>query len=134
MRLVLGISTLLGLVGVLSSFGIFYIAENLLDLARDQLQSFVFLKLAVAGHLTIFLTRTRGPFWSSRPSGALFFSAVITKVIATLFVVYGWWVSPIGWKLAGYVWGYALVAFVITDFLKIHFLRLLDHGEIRFQR
>ncbi len=134
MRLVLGISTLLGLVGVASSFGIFYIAEHVLNLSRDQVQSFVFLKLAVAGHLTIFLTRTRGPFWSSRPSGALFFTAVITKILATLFVVYGWWVLPIGWTLAGYVWGYALVMFVITDFLKIRFLRLLDHADIRFRR
>ncbi|MGD8413783.1 MAG: HAD-IC family P-type ATPase, partial [Candidatus Latescibacterota bacterium] len=134
MRTVLGISTMLGLVGVAASFGIFYIAENVLNLTRDQVQSFIFLKLAVAGHLTIFLTRTRGPFWSSRPSGALFFSAVITKVLATLFVVYGWWVAPIGWTLAGYVWGYALVAFVITDFLKVRFLRLLDHADIRFHR
>jgi len=134
MRLVLGISTLLGLVGVVSSFGIFYIAEHVLKLSRDQVQSFVFLKLAVAGHLTIFLTRTRGPFWSIRPSGALFWSAVITKALATLLVVYGWWVSPIGWTLVGYVWGYALVSFVITDLLKVRFLHLLDHSDIRFRR
>jgi H+-transporting ATPase len=133
MRLVLAISTLLGLAGVVSSFGIFYIAENVLRLARDQMQSFVFLKLAIAGHLTIFLTRTKGPFWSSRPSSTLFFAAVITKMLATLFVVYGWWVSPIGWTLAGYVWAYALVMFVITDLLKIRFLRLLDHAGIQFR-
>jgi len=134
MRVVLGISTLLGLVGVVSSFGIFYIAEHVLALTRDQVQSFVFLKLAVAGHLTIFLTRTRGPFWSSRPSGVLFLSAVFTKILATLLVVYGWWVTPIGWRLAGYVWGYALIAFVITDLLKVQFYRLLDHADIRFHR
>lgn len=134
MQTVLGMSTLLGLVGVVSSFGIFYIAESVLNLPRDQLQSFVFLKLAVAGHLTIFLTRTRGPFWSIRPGGALFFSTVVTKLLATLLVVYGWFVSPIGWKLAGYVWGYALVMFVITDFLKVHFLHLLDHSDLQFRR
>jgi H+-transporting ATPase len=134
MRTVLGVSTLLGLVGVVSSFGIFYIAEVVLKLTRDQIQAFVFLKLAVAGHLTIFLTRTKGPFWSIRPSGALFFSAVITKLLATLLVVYGWYVSPIGWKLAGYVWAYAFAMFVITDLLKVRFLRLLDHTDIRFHR
>jgi len=134
MRTVLSMSTFLGFVGVVSSFGIFYIAEHVLNLSREMVQSFVFLKLAVAGHLTIFLTRTKGPFWSSRPSGALFFSAVITKVLATLFVVYGWYVSSIGWKLAGFVWGYALVTFVVTDFLKVGFFRLLDHTDIRFSR
>lgn len=29
-------------------------------------QTLMYLKLSVAGHLTIFLTRTRGPFWSIR--------------------------------------------------------------------
>jgi H+-transporting ATPase len=134
MRTVLSMSTFLGFVGVISSFGIFYIAEHVLNLSREMVQSFVFLKLAVAGHLTIFLTRTKGPFWSSRPSGALFFSAVITKVLATLFVVYGWYVASIGWKLAGFVWGYALATFVVTDFLKVGFFRLLDHTDIRFSR
>jgi H+-transporting ATPase len=28
----------------------------------------MYLKLSVAGHLTIFLTRTRSPFWSIRPA------------------------------------------------------------------
>jgi hypothetical protein len=28
----------------------------------------MYLKLSVAGHLTIFVTRTRGPFWSTRPA------------------------------------------------------------------
>jgi len=134
MRTVLSMSTLLGLVGVASSFGIFYVAQNVLHLPRDTIQSFVFLKLAVAGHLTIFVTRTRRPFWSSRPGTPLLLSAVATKVLATLIVVYGWYVAPIGWKLALYVWAYALVAFVITDLIKVPFYRLLQHENIRFRR
>lgn len=134
MRVVLSMATLLGLVGVLSSFIIFYIGEDILHLNRVMIQSFIFLKLAVAGHLTIFLTRTRGPFWSIKPAGSLFWSAVGTKVLATLVVVYGWYVFPIGWKLALFVWGYALAAFVITDFLKVRFYALLDHGGLRFHR
>lgn len=134
MRVVLSMATLLGLVGVLSSFGIFYIGENILHLTRVMVQSFIFLKLAVAGHLTIFLTRARGPFWSIKPAGILFWSAVVTKLLATLVVVYGWYVFPIGWKLALFVWVYALAAFVITDVLKVRFYRLLDHGGLRFYR
>jgi H+-transporting ATPase len=103
MRVILGVATLLGFVGVFASFLIFYIGDVVLHLSRDVLQSFIFLKLAVAGHLTIFLTRTRGHFWSIRPSGRLFWSAVVTKVLATFVVVYGWFVSPIGWTLAGYI-------------------------------
>jgi H+-transporting ATPase len=134
MRLVLSMATFLGLIGVVASFGIFYIGERLLHLNKDMIQSFIFLKLAVAGHLTIFLTRTRGPFWSIRPSAPLFWSAVITKVFATLVAVYGWYVSPIGWKLASFVWGYALLAFIITDFLKVRLRRVFEHTGIIFHR
>ena len=99
-----------------------------------MIQSFIFLKLAVAGHLTIFLTRTRGPFWSIRPSGVLFWSAIVTKILATLVAVYGWYVAPLGWKLALIVWGYALAAFLLTDFFKVWFYRLLDHKGILFSK
>ena len=34
----------------------------------------MYLELSVAGHLTIFLTRTRGPFWSIRPARILIFA------------------------------------------------------------
>ena len=71
MRLVLGISTVLGVIGVVSAFGLFYLAEeNILaasSVDRDAIQTLIYLKLSVAGHLTIFLTRTRGPFWSIAP-------------------------------------------------------------------
>jgi len=134
MRVVLSMATLLGLVGVVSSFGIFYIALEVLHLPRGVMQSFIFLKLAVAGHLTIFVTRTHGHFWSIKPSKALFWSAVITKVLATLLVVYGWYISPIGWKLALFVWGYALAAFVITDFIKVQAYKLVDHQNIKFHK
>jgi H+-transporting ATPase len=90
--------------------------------------------LAVAGHLTIFVARTKGPFWSSRPSKALFLSTVVTKIAATLVVVYGWHVAPIGWTLAAYVWGYALVMFLVADFAKVRFVRLLDHRGVRMRR
>jgi H+-transporting ATPase len=130
MREVLVMATVLGLVGVFSSFFIFYIAKNYLALGDGLVQSVVFLKLAVAGHLTIFITRTRGPFWSIRPSGALLWSAVATKALATLMVVYGLFVTPTGWALAGLVWGYALAAFVVTDLVKVQLYKYIDHRGI----
>jgi len=134
MRKVISMSTFLGLIGVISSFGIFYIGKEVLDLSPDALQTFIFLKLAIAGHLTIFLTRTRGPFWSIKPSGTLFWSAVITKILATLVAGFGWFITPISWKMTLFVWGYALAAFVITDFLKIQIYKLMDHSGINFSR
>ena len=49
----------------------------------------MYLKLSVAGHLTIFLTRTRGPFWSIRPARILLIAVFGTQAIATLIAVYG---------------------------------------------
>ena len=134
MRVVLSMATFLGLIGVISSFGIFYIGQEVLHLSKEAVQSFIFLKLAVAGHLTIFLTRTRGPFWSIKPSGVMFWAAVLTKILATLVAVYGWFITPISWDLALLVWGYALAAFLITDFLKVKIYDLLDHENIKFHR
>jgi H+-transporting ATPase len=121
MRLVLSMATLLGVIGVIFSFGLFLYAEEVLHLPKEIIQPFIFLKLAVAGHLTIFLTRTRGHFWTIRPGSALLWSAVGTKVLATLIVVYGFLVPAIGWPLALLVWGWSLAEFVITDFVKIPF-------------
>jgi H+-transporting ATPase len=126
MRLVLGISTVLGVTGVIASFGLFYLGEQTFHLTRDLLQTFMFLKLAVAGHLTIFVTRTRGPFWSIKPAPVLFWSAVATKVLATVAAVYGWFMVPIGWKWALLIWGYALAWFFVNDRVKLVAYRIFD--------
>ena len=129
MPLVLGVSTVLGVLGVAASFGLFYLAERVFHLGSDVIQSLIFLKLAVAGHLTIFLTRTRGPFWSDRPSSALLWSAVATKALATLAAVYGLLMVPIGWTLALTVWGYSLAWFIVNDFFKRLAYRIFDPSE-----
>ena len=123
MKAVIHMAALLGIIGVIFSFGILVFGVEVLHLPKEIIQPFIFLKLAVAGHLTIFLSRTRGHFWSIRPGSALLWSAVGTKVLATLIVVYGFLVPAIGWELAGLVWGWALVEFVVTDFIKVPFFK-----------
>ena len=126
MKEVMDISTVLGILGVIASFGIFYIAEEYMHLSPAVVQSFIFLKLAVAGHLTIFITRTEDYFWRKpHPAPILLWAAILTKVIATLFVVYGWFVAPIGWKYALLVWGYAIAWAVVNDFVKVWTYKLL---------
>jgi H+-transporting ATPase len=131
MKEVMGISTMLGVLGVVASFGIFYVARQYMHLSSGVVQSFIFLKLAVAGHLTIFLTRTERRFWQKPyPAPLLFWAALLTKVLATFFAVYGWFISPIGWTNAFLVWGYALVWFVINDFVKIWMYSMLRKEKI----
>ena len=89
MRVVLGIATVLGVVGVVAAFGLFYLGERVFHLDRAHIQTLMYLKLSVAGHLTIFLTRTRGPFWSIRPARILWMAVLGTQTVATLIAVYG---------------------------------------------
>ena len=80
MRVVLGIATVLGVIGVVSAFGLFYLGERVFHLDRAHIQTLMYLKLSVAGHLTIFLTRTRGPFWSIRPARVLWVAVLGTQI------------------------------------------------------
>jgi len=129
MRRVLGVSTILGITGVIASFGMFYIGERVLKLDRATIQSLMYLKLSVAGHLTIFLTRTRGHFWSIRPAPILVAAVLGTQAVATLIATFGLFMTPIGWKLALLVWGYALAWFLVTDWVKLAAERIFDRGQ-----
>jgi H+-transporting ATPase len=129
MRTLLVISTFLGTIGLVSSFGLLYIGLIILHLNTAVLQSFILLKLAVAGHLALFVARTKGPFWSIRPANSLLLAIILTKIAATIITVYGILLPAMGWNLALLVWGYALVSFVIQDFLKVRFYRLLEKPQ-----
>jgi H+-transporting ATPase len=86
----------------------------------------MYLKLSVAGHLTIFLTRTRGPFWSIRPAKILWIAVLGTQTIATLIAVYGLFMAPLGWKWAGFVWGYAIAWALVNDRIKLLAYKIFD--------
>jgi H+-transporting ATPase len=126
MRMVLGISTVLGLIGVAAAFGLFYLGERVFHLDRAHIQTLMYLKLSVAGHLTVFLTRTRGPFWSIRPARILLVAVFGTQAVATLIAVYGLFMTPLGWGWAAFVWGYALAWFFVNDRVKLLAYRVFD--------
>ncbi len=126
MRMVLGIATVLGLVGPIAAFGLFFLGDRVYHLNHAHLQTMMYLMLSVAGHLTIFQTRTRGPFWSIRPARILWMAVLGTQIVATLIAVYGLFMTPLGWGWAAFVWGYALLWFLVTDPVKLLAYRILD--------
>ena len=126
MRMVLGVSTVLGVIGVVSAFFLFFLGERVFHLDRAHIQTLIYLKLSVAGHLTIFLTRTRGPFWSIRPAKILWIAVLGTQIIATFIGAYSMFMTPLGWGRALFVWGYALVWFLLNDRLKLLAYRIFD--------
>jgi len=126
MRGVLILATALGLMGVAETFLLLALAENVFGL-HHGIRTLIYLKLSVSGHLTIFVTRTRGPFWSRPAPAPILLVAVIgTQIIATLIAVYGALMAPLGWGLAGVVWAYALFWFLIEDRVKLATNRWLD--------
>ncbi len=127
MPLVLEIATAISIIGVMDSFGLFYLGERIFHLDRAIIQTLIYLKLSVAGHLKIFITRTRGPFWSIRPARILLVAVFGTQILATLVAVYGLLMPPIGWGWALVVWGYSLVWFLINDRVKLLAYRILDN-------
>jgi H+-transporting ATPase len=131
MRLVLGIATVLGLVGPIAAFGLFYLGDRVFAVGRPELQTMMYLMLSVAGHLTIFQTRTRGPWWSTRPAWILLAAVCGTQAIATIIAVYGLGlVTPLGWKYAGMIWAYAFMWFLLTDPVKLLAYKILDETKL----
>jgi H+-transporting ATPase len=130
MREMLTISTVLGLAGVTSSILFFYILEQL-RFPLALVQPMMFVKLDVAGHSTIYLTRSgEGHFWQKPfPSLKLFIPAMATRITGTVIGVYGLFMAPIGWKYAAYIWLYATVWFLFNDFVKVGVYRMMRrHG------
>ena len=135
MHRVLTVSTVLGLIGVVETFGLLLIAREWMDLSIAQIQTFVFLKLTVAGHLTLFVARTKRPFWSRPfPSPVLLWSAIVTKVLATLFVVFPFGlITPIGWGDVALIWIYCIVWMFIEDLAKLVLYKHLQQATPRHQ-
>jgi len=131
MSLVLKIATTVSIIGLMDSFSLFYICERYLHIDRSVIQTLMYLKLSVGGHFKIFLTRTRGPFWSIRPAKALLIAVFGTQIIATLIAVYGLFMPPISWGWALIIWGYTFFFFFINDRVKILAYRVFDPDKTK---
>jgi len=125
MNRVLETASILGVLGVISSFLLLWIAKEYFHLDTGVIQTLIFLKLAVAGHMTIYLARTgQHHFWERPlPSLTLFGVTEITQIAATIIGVYGVFMTPVGWPLAFLVWGYALLFFLVNDVIKVQLFR-----------
>ena len=99
---------------------------SVLTLDTPQLQTLLFLKLLVAGHMTIYVTRVRGWFWQRPwPTGGCVVALEATQVLGTLVAVLGWLVTPIPLWLALALWGYAIVwMFILSGVRVLAFRRL----------
>ena len=129
MRRVLAIASTLGVIGVVETFGLLVIALHFFGLTQAQLQSLIFLKLAVAGHLTLLVARTRRRVLQPpRPAPILLVAVLATQSVAAMIVGFGWFVAKIPWTDVGFVWAYALAWIFVEDEMKLCANRLLQRG------
>ncbi|MGW8248330.1 MAG: plasma-membrane proton-efflux P-type ATPase [Acidiferrobacterales bacterium] len=111
----LGVSSLLGGLGVIASFLLFFLLKEA-GFSEPVIQTMLFLKLIVAGHSTLYITRTDGWFWQRPYPAPLLLAATFgTEILGTLIAVFGVFIEPISWQQAGWMWAYALAWFVIND-------------------
>ena len=129
MSRVLAVAVVAGTTGVIATFILFWIARDILQLPPEQIQTVIFLKLLVAGHLTIYITRSERWFWQRPwPAARLFWTTEATQLAGTLAAVYGWLLEPIGWSYALMVWAYALLWFPVNNAVRVWVLDLWQGG------
>ncbi len=126
----LTVSSALGVAGVLASFLLFFLLKEY-GFSEDMIRTMLFLKLIIAGHSTLYITRTEGWFWQRPWPAPLLFGATFgTEIIGTLIAVYGFLITPIGWKFALWMWAYAAAWFVFNNVVKIGAYRLMRRREV----
>ena len=125
MHRVIAVATVMGLTGVAGSFLMLYLAVDWLHLTIPQVQTYIFLKMAVAGHLTLFVSRSKRFFLKKPyPAPIMIWSAIGTKLVGTFLAAYGFGlITPITWPQIALVWGYSIVWAFFTDFTKVRVYR-----------
>ncbi|MFZ0726605.1 MAG: plasma-membrane proton-efflux P-type ATPase [Desulfobacterales bacterium] len=133
MHRIIAVSSVMGLTGVAGSFLMLYLALDWLHLSIPQVQTYIFLKMAVAGHLTLFVSRSKQSFLKKPyPAPVMIWSAVGTKLLGTFLAAYGFGlITPITWREIALIWGYSIVWAFLTDWTKT---RVYHHFALRTRR
>ncbi|MEJ2670775.1 MAG: plasma-membrane proton-efflux P-type ATPase [Deltaproteobacteria bacterium] len=135
MHRVLTISSVLGFLAMIESFGLLVIGKLALNLDVPHLQTMLFLQLVAGGHLMLFITRTKRSFWREpHPAPPLFIAIVGTQAFAVLMTGFGWLVPRLPWELIGLVWIYNLIWMVGMDIVKLGLYKLLENRATHKRR
>lgn len=133
MREVFTIAVGLALVGVVSTFGLFWIGQQFWHFDIYHSRTLAFLAILCGGNLTIYLTRNVGGlFERPLPEWKFFLATLFSQVIGTLVSVYGLGTQDfvgIGWKYVGFSWLYIAAWFVICLGTKRLLYKVMGHHE-----
>lgn len=133
MREVITVAVGLAVVGVISTFGLFWIGDRIWNFGYDQCSTLSFMAILCGGNLTIYLTRNREYFLSKPlPEWKFFAATLFSQVIGTLAAVYGLGTEDfvgIGWKYVGYSWIYIAIWFFICMLTKVVIYHFLERNS-----
>ncbi len=129
MKEIITIAVGLAIVGVVSTFGLFWIGDrfwfaNMPDpnMKFYMLRTLAFMGILCGGNLTIYLTRNTKAIWTKPyPEWKFLGATLISQIVGTLVSVYGLGTNDfvgIGWKYVGFAWVYILIWFIICMFTK----------------
>ncbi|OMJ78748.1 hypothetical protein SteCoe_21359 [Stentor coeruleus] len=105
-----------------------------------EMLTVVYLKVSLSDFLTVFTARTNSWFWTRAPGKVLLAAAAVATFAATLMSVY-WFLDvnagdgdsgkipnmkSVSWGVAGFVWLYNMVFFVLQDVVKVIQLKSFD--------
>ena len=128
MHHILLFASFMGLLSVAETFGLLLIGlrwladpllQGIVPLDARQLQTVMFLQLAIGGHLLLFVVRTKSfLFRPPYPSARLFWAIVATQIAALIICYTGLGVAAIPAAAIVGVWIYCLLWMVILDICK----------------
>ncbi len=125
---VLSLSSAMGLLAFAGTFGLYLLTRFVFHIPLPEAQSIMFLQLIAGGHLMLFLTRVRGPFWRPPyPAPILLLAILGTQIVGVAIVGFGWLMTAVPWTTIGLVWVYNIVWMVLADLAKLGIHRLMDH-------
>lgn len=123
----------LAIVGVISTFGLYWIGDRIWQLGSKECSTLAFMGILCGGNLTIYLTRNVGYVLSKPlPEWKFFAATVFSQIVGTLVSVYGLGTDDfvgIGWKYVAYSWIYIAVWFGICMLSKVLMYHWVDRYE-----
>ena len=126
---VLTIASVLGVVNVIATFLVYYLAGRVWGMTANQVQTYIFLNIALLGMMTLYSVRAKGPFWSLAPAQPLAIATGISVIISSLISLFGILIAPIGFEGVAKSWLYALVWLLIIDRVKLALYSIFNHRK-----
>ncbi|EGB11976.1 hypothetical protein AURANDRAFT_10168, partial [Aureococcus anophagefferens] len=135
------VATVLGVVPLASSLLLLWLGLTSADglypsyawlFGRKQLIMIMYLKISISDFLTLFASRTRGPFYERAPAPLLFAAFLVATLTATLLATQAdlddstYPMYAIGSNAAAFVWLYNLAWFAVQDAAKVALYRAFD--------